>query len=194
MTYLPHRWPPGRRCLLLCLLPFLGVGCAPEAPSRAAAAAKIITTTPVRRSIVEWDEYVGRIDPIEEVEVRARVSGHLESTHFVEGQIVQRGDLLCILDQRPFRLAVEQAEADLARAVARCEEANAQQLQAEAEVQSAESKRELSILMLGRAKRLVAKNARSRKRNSTSAKPTSNRPARIAMSRRLESPWPRRRS
>ncbi|MDG3006135.1 efflux RND transporter periplasmic adaptor subunit [Paludisphaera mucosa] len=141
------------------LLLALAAGCRREGLPPAAPAAKVVATSPVRKPIVEWDEYVGRIDPIESVEVRARVSGHLESTHFEEGQIVQKGDLLCILDQRPFRLAVEQAEADLARAVARSEEAEAQRVQADAEVESAESQRELSVLMLGRARRLVAKNA-----------------------------------
>ncbi|WP_422928096.1 efflux RND transporter periplasmic adaptor subunit [Singulisphaera sp. PoT] len=141
------------------LVPLLVVGCTPTAPPPAPGPAKVVATTPVRKAIVEWDEYVGRIDPIEEVEVRARVSGHLDSTHFVEGQIVKKGDLLCILDQRPFRLAVEQAEADLARALAREQEAEAQRIQAEAEVRSTESQRELAGLMLRRARQLHARNA-----------------------------------
>ncbi|QDT57002.1 Efflux pump periplasmic linker BepF [Caulifigura coniformis] len=134
-------------------------GCSkpPEVPPPQPIA--VTATRPVRTSIVEWDEYVGRIDAIEEVEVRARVSGHLESTHFVEGQIVQEGDLLAILDQRPFRIAVELAEADLEGAEARAHEARAQLVQAEAEVRSAESQQELATKNLERGRRLVVSNA-----------------------------------
>src|SRR5260370_20809417 len=105
------------------LLSALVAGCTRPPPDSAQEAVKVVATAPLRLPVVEWDEYIGRIDPIEEVEVRARVSGHLESTHFVEGQIVQKGDLLCILDQRPFRIAVEQCEADLAATLAEAEEA-----------------------------------------------------------------------
>lgn len=138
----------------------LAAGCRPPAPSTPPPP-KVVATTPVRAPIVEWDEYVGRLAPIEEVGVRARVGGHLESTHFVEGQVVRQGDLLGILDQRPFRLAVAQAEADLARAKASAQEAAAQLMQAEAEVVSAESRRELAALLLNRARRLVIQNAAS---------------------------------
>lgn len=153
LSSLVQRFPVGR-ILLACLL--FVAGCAKPSASVAPADPQVVVTTPLKLQIVEWDEYVGRLDPIEEVEVRARVSGHLQSTHFVEGQIVQAGDLLCILDQRPFRLAAEQAEVDLARAQARIEEAAAQQTQSEAEVRSIESQRELAGQMLDRARRLVA--------------------------------------
>src|SRR5580704_2128313 len=102
------------RAAVFCSLLLLSAGCGAKQGSRAPDVARVVATIPARKPIVEWDEYVGRIDSIEKVEVRARVSGHLESTHFVEGQIVKKGDLLCILDQRHFRIAIEQAEADLA--------------------------------------------------------------------------------
>src|SRR5258708_8443165 len=96
------------------LLSALVAGCTRPPPDSAQEAVKVVATAPLRLPVVEWDEYIGRIDPIEEVEVRARVSGHLESTHFVEGQIVQKGDWLSILDHLPFRIPVEQLEPDLA--------------------------------------------------------------------------------
>src|SRR5258707_3046804 len=143
------------RAAVLCLSLLLTAGCSPKQAPSAPAVAKVVATTPVRKPIVEWDEYVGRIDPIEDVEVRARVSGHLESTHFVEGQIVKKGDLLCILDQRPFRLAIEQAEADLARAEAKVKEAEAQLNQSEAESRSAKAQLDLALVQLRRFKNLV---------------------------------------
>jgi RND family efflux transporter MFP subunit len=149
------------------LVTLFAAGCQPQPKAPPAAAAKVVATTPVRMPIVEWDEFVGRIDPIEEVAVRARVSGHLESTHFVEGQIVKRGDLLCVLDQRPFRIAVEQAEADLARAEARAQEADAQLTQAEAEVRSAHSQRQLAMVQLRRSRNLIARSAASQEELDT---------------------------
>jgi len=74
--------------------------------------------TPERRSLVEFDEYTGRFEAIRRVEVRARVSGFLEEVVFQEGQLVEDGDLLFRIDPRPFRIALEAAEAQLAEAIA----------------------------------------------------------------------------
>ncbi|WP_397571173.1 efflux RND transporter periplasmic adaptor subunit [Schlesneria sp. T3-172] len=134
-------------------------GCSSKIDTAPPAIVKVVSTRPLPMQIIEWDEYVGRIDPIEEVEVRARVGGHLESTHFKEGQIVQKGDLLFVLDQRPYQIVVEQAAADLAGAEARVEEAQAQLKQAEADLAAVESQRDLAASMLERSKRLIAKNA-----------------------------------
>jgi RND family efflux transporter MFP subunit len=71
--------------------------------------------------ISEWDEYTGRFQALETVEIRARVSGFIESVNFKEGQIVKKGDLLFVIDQRPYQIAVDQAKADLQRAQARLE-------------------------------------------------------------------------
>lgn len=74
---------------------------------------------PLAKKITEWDEYTGRFDAVDDVELRARVSGYLESVHFKDGQIVKKGDLLFVIDPRPFQIAVDQAKADLAGARAR---------------------------------------------------------------------------
>jgi RND family efflux transporter MFP subunit len=68
---------------------------------------------PVRRNIVDHDEYVGRFVAIDYVEVRARVSGYLEGVHFNDGQIVKAGELLFTIDKRPFQNALAQARANL---------------------------------------------------------------------------------
>ena len=76
----------------------------------------VTVSKPLQKSVTEWDEYTGRFVPVATVEVRARVSGFIESIHFKDGQIVKKDDLLFVIDQRPFQIAVEQAKADLERA------------------------------------------------------------------------------
>src|SRR5258707_480690 len=87
---------------------------APPTPS-------VTVARPVQKLITEWDEYTGRFAAVETVEVRARVSGFVDSIHFKEGQMVNRGDLLFIIDKRPYEIAVEQAKADVERAKAKLE-------------------------------------------------------------------------
>src|SRR5436190_156172 len=75
----------------------------------------VTVSKPLQKTITEWDEYTGRFEALATVEVRARVSGFIQSLHFKDGQTVKQGDLLFIIDQRPFQIAVEQAKADLER-------------------------------------------------------------------------------
>jgi RND family efflux transporter MFP subunit len=98
-------------------------GCDQPTPSQAnpqqkapAAPPGVAVSKPVEREIVEWDEYTGRFDAVETVEVRARVSGYLEETHFKDGQIVKQGDLLYVIDRRPFERALDRARAELVAA------------------------------------------------------------------------------
>ena len=77
------------------------------------------TSRPERREVVEYDEYTGRFEAIRRVEVRARVQGFLEQVAFQEGQLVEEGALLYVLDQRPFQIALDAARAELAEAIAR---------------------------------------------------------------------------
>jgi multidrug efflux system membrane fusion protein len=79
----------------------------------------VTVSRPVQQKITEWDEYTGRFVAVQTVEIRARVSGFIDSIHFKDGQIVKQGDLLFIIDPRPYRLAVEQATADRDRARAK---------------------------------------------------------------------------
>jgi membrane fusion protein, multidrug efflux system len=113
------------RAILLTLFLFAAqvlVGCdnkpiagpAPPPPS-------VTVAHPLQKVIIEWDEFTGRFTAVESVEVRARVSGFIDSVHFKEGQIVKQGDLLFVIDPRPYRIAVEQAKADVERAKAKLE-------------------------------------------------------------------------
>src|SRR6202162_3849077 len=79
----------------------------------------VTVSRPLQKSITEWDEYTGRFTALETVEIRARVSGFIDSVHFQEGQIVKKGDLLFVIDQRPSKIAVEQAKADVERGQAK---------------------------------------------------------------------------
>lgn len=79
----------------------------------------VVVAQPLVKRVTEWDEYTGRFAAVERVEVRARVSGYLDSVNFEDGQIVEKGDLLFVIDQRPFQAALDQARAQLSEAEAR---------------------------------------------------------------------------
>jgi RND family efflux transporter MFP subunit len=78
----------------------------------------VTVAKPTKRTVVDYDEYVGRFVAIDSVEVRARVSGYLEKVQFQDGQIVKQGDLLFAIDKRPFQNTLDQARANLAQAQA----------------------------------------------------------------------------
>ncbi|MEO1050165.1 MAG: efflux RND transporter periplasmic adaptor subunit [Bacteroidota bacterium] len=86
------------------------------APAPQLLAVKV--ANPVQQNIVEWDEYTGRFEASNRVEVRARVSGYIESVHFDAGQDVKKGDVLFVIDQRPFNIALSEAKAALHQAKA----------------------------------------------------------------------------
>jgi multidrug efflux system membrane fusion protein len=96
-------------------------GCDKPPTAGAAPLPAVTVAKPIPKTVAEWDEYTGRFTALETVEVRARVSGFIDSVHFKEGQIVKKDDLLFIIDQRPFQIAVEQAKADVERARAKLE-------------------------------------------------------------------------
>jgi RND family efflux transporter MFP subunit len=79
----------------------------------------VTVARPLQKMITEWDEYTGRFVAVEQVEIRARVSGFIDAVYFNEGQLVKQGDVLFVIDQRPYKLAVDQAQADLERAKAK---------------------------------------------------------------------------
>lgn len=81
---------------------------------------------PTVKPIVEWDEFTGRFTAIDRVEIRARVSGYLESIAFKDGEIVEKGDLLFKVDPRPFEAELAAAKADLSSAAAALENARAE--------------------------------------------------------------------
>ena len=80
---------------------------------------KVTVAHPVERELTDWDEYTARLEAIDSVEVRARVSGYLESVHFREGSVVKKGDLLFLIDPRPYEAQLRRAEGDLELAKSR---------------------------------------------------------------------------
>lgn len=140
-------------------------GCAPEAADATAAPPQppeVSVVQPLQRKIVEWDQYTGRLAAVDAVEVRARVGGHLRSLHFADGQEVQEGDLLFIIDPRPFQAELNSARAELREAEAKLKEAESLRRQAQAQKAQADAAERLARQRQQRAENLVQQNAMSR--------------------------------
>jgi RND family efflux transporter MFP subunit len=101
---------------LALLVAVLLAGCGEQKQAAAPPPPTVTVAEPVKRTVFDYDEYVGRFVAVNSVEVRARVSGYLEKVHFTDGQLVKQGDLLFTIDKRPFRNAVDQARANLTTA------------------------------------------------------------------------------
>lgn len=112
------------RVFLPLLMAAMVAGCSEPANQSAAPAAApppVTVANPLAKRITEWDEFTGRFEPVETVDVRARVSGLIASTYFREGQMVNRDDLLYVIDREPFVIAVARAQAEVSQAEARLE-------------------------------------------------------------------------
>ena len=95
-----------------------------QTPSQAPP--QVTVANPLERELVEYQEFTGQFAAVEYVELRSRVSGYLQSHHFEEGQLVKKGDLLFVIDPRPFEASLASAKAELVQAEARVELANRQ--------------------------------------------------------------------
>ncbi|WP_374480803.1 efflux RND transporter periplasmic adaptor subunit [Zoogloea sp.] len=115
-----------------------------EVPTPAAApqAAQVDTAQVVDKAIIDWQDFSGRLEAVDRVEIRPQVSGILTQVHFRDGSLVRKGDVLFTIDPRPFAAEVERAEAQLA---------------------AAESRVGYTGSDLARAERLIADNAVSRR-------------------------------
>lgn len=101
---------------LLLLLGACSGGDEQQAPPPAVPA--VTVATPLVQQVVDWDEFVGRFEAPQSVEVKPRATGYLQDVHFRDGQFVRRGQLLFTIDSRPSQAALAQAQAQLARAQA----------------------------------------------------------------------------
>jgi RND family efflux transporter MFP subunit len=111
-----HRLALGLGFVLVLGLCLGAAGCA-RAPSGAPAAAppSVPVSYPVERYVTDYADFTARTAAVDSVEVRARVWGYLEKVHFKEGDLVQKGDVLCELDPRPYQALLDQARGKVAQ-------------------------------------------------------------------------------
>jgi RND family efflux transporter MFP subunit len=137
------------RMLVLAGVALSAAACAnTEAQQGAPPAPKVTIAEVVARDVTEWDEFTGRLEAVNTVAIRPRVSGFVSAARFLEGAVVRRGDLLFTIDARPFQAEVDRLRAELVRA--------------RATVQRAKSE-------LTRAERLASANAMSREEHDRRA-------------------------
>jgi RND family efflux transporter MFP subunit len=138
---------PSRLLALVSVVWFSGslLGCAAKPPAPPPPAA--VTVAPVlQREVAEWDEFSGRLEAVDQVEIRPRVSGYLKRVTFTEGREVRKGEVLFEIDPRPYQADLERAQAQL---------------------EQARTAAELAVREVGRAERLVNVNAISREEFET---------------------------
>jgi RND family efflux transporter MFP subunit len=143
----PETSPPARRplsnrvkgILVVALLVLVGFGVyklffAGEAAPSMPPPPAVTVARPLAYDVIDWDDYVGRFEPVENVEIKPRVSGYLRTVHFRDGDYVRRGQLLFTIDARPAQAQLDEARAQVVRAQAalanaRTEHARSQTLQ-----------------------------------------------------------------
>lgn len=119
------------RLALPALLAALGAACSKPAPPPDVPPS-VEVARPLLQQVADWDDYSGRFEAVDAVEVRPRVSGAVESVHFTDGDLVKEGQLLFVIDPRPY-------EAELARARAAVAGAKAELANAQAELKRAQA-------------------------------------------------------
>lgn len=153
-----------QRLLGAALLVGTVIGCGGPAsgPLPKGGPVEVTVAKPLVLKTLDWDPYTGRLSPIEEVDIRARVNGYLVAHHFEEGQLVEKGQLLFEIDPRPYEAEVAKTRASREEAIARREQAVAQIDTARAAKQQATAAIDLAEAQLRRAKPLVPSGAISR--------------------------------
>src|SRR6201996_1583403 len=116
--------PPKRITILLSLLGLLALGGCAKAPPPPPSAPEVTVAKVISKRIQDWDEFTGRFQAIDTVEVRPRASGYIEQVLFKEGQAVKKDDVLVIIDPRPYQADYDRAKAGLELAKSQRELAN----------------------------------------------------------------------
>jgi RND family efflux transporter MFP subunit len=91
---------------------------------------EVTVASPLVRRLTEWDEFTGRFEPIQQVEIRARVSGYLQEIGFEDGDDVEPGQMLFVIDPRPYQATVDQVKAQIEQAQSRLTLAGLEQARA----------------------------------------------------------------
>jgi len=125
----------------------LSTGCKQSTQAPALPPPPVTVATPVHKEIVEWDEYTGRTEAVESVQIRPRVSGYIDQITFKEGQLVKPGDVLFVIDQRPYQAVLDQDKANL---------------------QKADAQRQLKVANFARAQQLFQNKVTSKEEYDTS--------------------------
>jgi len=94
---------------------FAADGCRNSGGAQTAPPPQVSVAKVLERRVKDWDEFTGRLQAVETVEIRPRVSGYIDRVAFTEGGQVKRGDLLFVIDPRPYQADVDRAAADLKR-------------------------------------------------------------------------------
>lgn len=110
-------------CPILIVVAGLLSGCEEKQAAQAAAppAPPVTVAQPVKRTVTDWDEFTGRFDAVQQVQVRPRVGGFITDVEFRDGAFVKAGDLLYLIDARPFEAVATQADGQLSDARAKVE-------------------------------------------------------------------------
>jgi multidrug efflux system membrane fusion protein len=119
-------------------------GCASRASEAAGGPppAQVSVAPVLVQTVRQWDEYTGRVAAVDSVELRPRVSGYVDRVAFREGQEVRKGDLLFVIDRRPYEAQLAQAQAQLERARSDAQLARAQDARAQALIEAKAISRE----------------------------------------------------
>jgi RND family efflux transporter MFP subunit len=123
MTRLTHHgW-----FLLLAAWPIVA-GCermqAKSAPLPVPPPPEVLVSLPITRQITDYEDFPGRIEAVDSIDLRARVTGYLEKMHFTEGDDVKKGDVLFEIDARPYQAELNRADANLVQAQAHLDRLN----------------------------------------------------------------------
>ena len=95
--------------------------CGEKPQQQAAAPPPVTVAQPVKRTVTDWDEFTGRFEAVEEVQIRPRGGGFVTNVEFKDGDMVHSGDLRYLIDPRPFEAVAAQADGQLADARAKAE-------------------------------------------------------------------------
>src|SRR5262249_61317577 len=114
-----NRYAIVRRVVSVALVVAVGLaGCSKEQPAKATKNPRVIVTTPITDTVIDYQDFTGRLDAIPTVDIRARVTGYVTEAPFKEGDVVKKGQLLFQIDKRPYQADLNQAISNLNVAIA----------------------------------------------------------------------------